>query len=283
MIYDKLSQFLIDIRTVVLSKGQSFGAIPRNGSCAQVQLCIRAINKIVHTGCCGRCTLLSKDRANIIRRPLSSQHLATPALGRTAATATSLAQLDVAAASCHSNLDAMTLIGHIDRTGQNVIMNLLGGIDEGILHVEGGLGTGFQKDQTILLRERPSLLGGHRTAVLQIIFVADQHDNHVALAVLPSLLEPPRQVLEGVPPCYVVDEEGTGGPSVVRSSDGAERLLPRGIPNLQLHLLVVDGYHPSSELNADGQVVDRLESLVGELQEKAGLADTSITNDDIFE
>lgn len=57
--------------------------------------------------------------------------------------------------------------------------------------------------------------------------------------------------------------------SVVRPSDGPEGLLSRGIPDLQLHLLVVDGYHPSSELNSDRQVVDRLESLVGELQEKA--------------
>ena len=217
----------------------------------------------------------SRDRKRSIRRfshPGAS--LAAPTLGcAAAATTTSLAQLDVAAASCHPNLDAVTLIGNIDRTGQNVIMNLLCGIDEGILHVESGLGTGLQKDQTVLLRERSSLLGGHRAAVLQIIFVADQHDHHVALAVLPGLLEPPRQVLEGVPPCYVVDQEGTGGPSVVRPRDGAEGLLSRGVPDLQLHLLVVDAYHPSPKLDADRQVVDRLESLVGELQEKAGFAD----------
>lgn len=40
----------------------------------------------------------------------------------------------------------MTFIGHIDRTGQNVIVNLLRGIHESILHIERGLGTGFQKD-----------------------------------------------------------------------------------------------------------------------------------------
>ena len=195
--------------------------------------------------------------------------LATSTPGRTAATATSLAKLDIATTSCHSHLDTMTFIGHIDRTGQNVIVNLLRGVHKGILHIEGGLGAGFQKDQTILLREGPSLLRGHRAAVLQIVLVADQHNYHVALAVLPGLLEPSRQMLEGVPPRYVVHEKGPGGPSVVRPGDGSEGLLPSGIPDLQLHLLVVDGYHPSSELNSDRQVVDRLESLVGELQEKA--------------
>lgn len=200
---------------------------------------------------------------------LLCHRLTTTAPGRTTATTISLAKLDISTASGHSYLDAMTLIGHIDRTGQNVIVNFLRGIDEGILHIERGLGTRFQKNQTILLCKRPSLLRGHRAAVFQIVLVADQHNHHVALAVLPSLLEPPRQMLEGVPPCYVVHEEGAGGPSVIRPGDGAEGLLPSGVPDLQLHLLVVNGYHPSSELNANRQVVDRLESLIGELQEKA--------------
>jgi hypothetical protein len=44
------------------------------------------------------------------------------------------------------------------------------------------------------------------------------------------------------------------------------------VPNLQLDLLLVYVDHARPELDADGQVVHRLEALVGELQEQAGLA-----------
>ena len=44
---------------------------------------------------------------------------------------------------------------------------------------------------------------------------------------LPGVLEPRGQVVEGVPPRDVVDEEGTGRATVVGARDGAERLLAR--------------------------------------------------------
>ena len=46
------------------------------------------------------------------------------------------------------------------------------------------------------------------------------------------------------------------------------------VPNLELDGLVVDGDHPGAELDADGEVMDGLEALVGELQQQARLADT---------
>ena len=53
------------------------------------------------------------------------------------------------------------------------------------------------------------------------------------------------------------------------------------IPDLQLDLLVVDGDHPCPKLNADGQVMDRLEALVGELQKQTRLAHASVPDDDV--
>ncbi len=44
------------------------------------------------------------------------------------------------------------------------------------------------------------------------------------------------------------------------------------VPDLQLDLLPLDVDHPGAELHPDGQVVHRLEALVRELQEEAGLA-----------
>ena len=55
--------------------------------------------------------------------------------------------------------------------------------------------------------------------------VSDEHDDHVGVGVLPRVLEPRGQVVEGVPPRDVVDEKGAGRASVVRARDGPKRLL----------------------------------------------------------
>jgi hypothetical protein len=53
----------------------------------------------------------------------------------------------------------------------------------------------------------------------------------------------------------------------------ADKQVTDRIPNLELDGLVVDVDHPGPELDADGEVVDGLEALVGELQQQARLAD----------
>jgi hypothetical protein len=47
---------------------------------------------------------------------------------------------------------------------------------------------------------------------------------------------------------------------------------PHRVPDLELDLLVVNADHARAELHPDGQVVHRLEALVGELQQQARLA-----------
>ena len=44
------------------------------------------------------------------------------------------------------------------------------------------------------------------------------------------------------------------------------------VPDLQLDLLPLDVDHASTELDADGEIVHRLEPLVRELEQQAGLA-----------
>lgn len=51
---------------------------------------------------------------------------------------------------------------------------------------------------------------------------------------------------------------------------------PHRIPYLQLDLLAVNVDHPCPELHANGEVVHRLEPLVRELQQQAGLAHTCV-------
>ncbi len=89
---------------------------------------------------------------------------------------------------------------------------------------------------------------------------------------LPGVLHPCGDVVECVPAGDVVDEERPGRPAVVGAGDGAERLLPGRVPDLELDLLPLDVDHAGAELHAYGQVVHGLEPLVRELQQQARLA-----------
>lgn len=51
--------------------------------------------------------------------------------------------------------------------------------------------------------------------MLEVALVADEHDGHVGVGVLARLLEPPRQVVERLPPCDVVHEQRAGRAAVV--------------------------------------------------------------------
>ena len=99
----------------------------------------------------------------------------------------------------------------------------------------------------------------------EVRLVADEHDGHIRVRVLPCILEPIREVIEGFPASDIVHEQRARGASVVASRDGSERLLACGVPDLQFDLLGVDGDHSCAELDADGEVMHRLEALVREL------------------
>lgn len=72
----------------------------------------------------------------------------------------------------------------------------------------------------------------------------------------------------------VVDKKGSCSSAVIRPSYALERLLPSSVPDLQFNILVVDLDRPRSELDSDCQIVLLSESLVGELEEETGLADS---------
>lgn len=86
---------------------------------------------------------------------------------------------------------------------------------------------------------------------------------------LSGVLQPGRQMVERFPPGDVVHQQGTGRTPVVRAGDRTERLLPGRVPDLQLYLLAIDGDHAGTELDADRQIVHRLEPFVRELEQQA--------------
>lgn len=73
-------------------------------------------------------------------------------------------------------------------------------------------------------------------------------------------------MLEGIPSRDIIDKESASCPAIVGSSDGAEGFLAGRIPDLQFDLFAVDIYHSGPKFYSDCEVVDGLESFVGELQ-----------------
>ena len=96
----------------------------------------------------------------------------------------------------------------------------------------------FHKNEPIGIGECLTFLRGDGTPMLHIIFVANEHDDHVALTVLTCLLQPSRQMREGISPRNVIDEQGSCSSTIVGSGNGSERFLPSSVPNLQSFLFV---------------------------------------------
>jgi hypothetical protein len=91
---------------------------------------------------------------------------------------------------------------------------------------------------------------------------------------LAGIFQPGGQMIERLASGNVVDQQGTGRSSIVGTCNRSERFLAGRIPNLQFDLFAIDRDHAGTEFNADGQVVNGLETFVGELEQQARLADT---------
>merc|ERR1712184_233885 len=82
----------------------------------------------------------------------------------------------------------------------------------------------------------------------QVTLVADEHDDHVAVAVLSGILQPGGQVVEGVSPGDVVNKESSCSPPIVGAGDGSECLLSCCVPDLKLDLFPLNINHPGWNL-----------------------------------
>lgn len=89
---------------------------------------------------------------------------------------------------------------------------------------------------------------------------------------LPGVLQPRGQMIEGVPPGDVIDQQRSRRSAVVGARDGAEGLLPGRVPDLQFDLFAIDGDHARPKLHSDCQVMDRLEAFIGKLQQQTRLS-----------
>ena len=205
--------------------------------------------------------------------------LAARALRATAAAAASSAAAEIRTtlASSHAYFDAMRFVRDVVDPAQDVLVDFLRGFHKRLLDIRRCFRRRFEEDESILLGKFHALLRAHCASMLQVGFVADQHDNHVLVRVLPRLLQPARQMVESVASRDVIDEQCASSTSVVRACDRAERFLPGRVPNLELDLPVVNRYHPCAELDTDRQIVDWLETLVCIVRPQGGRGATVVT------
>ena len=101
---------------------------------------------------------------------------------------------------------------------------------------------------------------------------------------------------KSISPSDVIDQKSTCSTSIISSSYRLKGFLTSGVPNLQFDIFLIDLDGTCSELNSDSQIVLLAESLVRELEQQAGFANTysnrqlaiklaltCVPNDDIFE
>jgi len=92
--------------------------------------------------------------------------------------------------------------------------------------------------------------------------------------VLVDALHPSAHVVEAGAVHHVKDEQDALRAPEVALRDGAEALLPRRVPDLQLHLLAADVDRLDLEVYSDRRDERRAEGVVCISQQQAGLAHT---------
>ena len=105
--------------------------------------------------------------------------------------------------------DAKTLIAHVEHSLGDLLVNCLGSLHESVINVVSSLCTGLQEYQAVFLGESLALFSRNLPLLLQIALVTDEHDGHVVVRVLPRIFKPRVQVIEGLPPSHIVDEQRT--------------------------------------------------------------------------
>ena len=79
-------------------------------------------------------------------------------------------------------------------------------------------------NETGLTGKGPGLVGGNSAEVAQVALVAHQHDDNVAVGVVPQLLQPSLHVLVGQVFGDVVDQQSAHGAAVVPAAAQGQRV-----------------------------------------------------------
>lgn len=100
-----------------------------------------------------------------------------------------------------------------------------------------------------------------------VTLVADEYLIHTLRGILLRIPNPIAHIIEGPLIGHIIDEEDAHGTPIVGIGDGAEALLSRRIPNLQLDALALQFHGANLEVNANGGDETGCEGVVAEAQQ----------------
>ena len=128
----------------------------------------------------------------------------------------------------------------------------------------------------MLHHRKPLVFFSKGLLVVEVGFVANEHQGDFIVGVVLGFVQPFVDVLEGLPAGDVVDEDDANGAPVVGPGDGLEGLLSclnnrlnYSVPNLQFYLLSTCLDQFGAELHSNCGVMIELELLLQELEQDA--------------
>lgn len=160
------------------------------------------------------------------------------------------------------------IVTQIVDTSINIIVYHLTCLQESLLDVECSFCRCLQEYQSIFLCKSLSFLCAYLSSVVQICFVANQHNHNVRITILSNFFQPPSQMIKRFFACNIVDQESPCSTSVVASGYTFERFLPCSVPYLKFYVFVINFNSTTTEFYANCQVMLLTEALVRELQKQ---------------
>lgn len=170
--------------------------------------------------------------------------------------------------------------GLVEGTGRTVVLDLLGQRVKTLFHVAPTLGTHFQIEHVVLLCHFPGLVLLDLTLALEVALGAEEDSADVLAGVALDLFDPAADAFEALLAIDRVGEDDARGSLVIGLRDVAEPLLPSRVPDLQLHLRVVDMDRLQFEVDSNGRNIAVFEHPITELGQQVRLAYPTVPNDD---
>lgn len=150
----------------------------------------------------------------------------------------------------------MSLLGCLGLCG-SIFNDLIGDLEEHLVDIAAGLRGGLEEFESVILGESLATLR-RNDAIRKVCFVCDEDFGDAATRMSLDLLEPVLNIVKSGLLRAVVDQNDAHCALVVCLSDCAEPFLPRRVPYLQLHSLVLNINRLDLEVDSYSNMMDAL-------------------------
>ena len=118
----------------------------------------------------------------------------------------------------------------------------------------------------MLISEFLAFLSRYLSFKLKVVFITNQQNDHLRVGIVSHIVEPSYQVVEGLSPSDIINQECTYAASVITSGYRSKRLLPGSVPNLDLDTgAIIEFDRLRAKVYTDSEVMRVLESVVYKL------------------